>query len=167
MPLCQPFDEFGGGALGATIAVQFGRDYGDAARGADVICTVTASTAPVLEGKWVSPGAHINAVGASRPDHRELDTEIVARSRLFVDSRAGAVAEAGDIIGPIQEGAISEAHIQAEIGEVFAGRHPGRTNLEEVTLFKSLGMAVEDVATARFAYQQALARKIGEEFAPD
>jgi len=139
----------------------------EAARGADVICTVTGSQTPVLEGRWLVAGAHINAVGAARPEWRELDTEAVVRSRLFVDSRAGAVAEAGDIIGPIREGTISEAHIQAEIGEVFAGRHPGRTNPEEITLFKSLGMAVEDVATARFAYQQALARGVGEEFALD
>jgi alanine dehydrogenase len=136
----------------------------EAVRGADVICTVTASRTPVLEGAWLSPGAHINAVGAPRPDWRELDTEAVVRSRLFVDSRDAALVEAGDVIGPMREGAITPSHIQAEVGEVFAGRHPGRTGPAEITLFKSLGMAVEDVAAARFAYEQAAARGVGQEF---
>lgn len=135
----------------------------EAVRGAGVVCTVTASETPVLEGRWLAPGTHINAVGAARPEWRELDTDTVVRSRLFVDSRAGAVVEAGDIVGPLRDGAITAAHIQAEIGEVFAGRHPGRTTPEEITLFKSLGMAVEDVATARFAYLRALARGIGDD----
>jgi alanine dehydrogenase len=134
-----------------------------AVRGADVICTVTGSTTPVVEGAWLAPGAHINAVGAARPDWRELATDVVRRARLFVDSRAGALTEAGDVVGPIAEGAITERHIVAEIGDVFAGRHPGRETGEEITLFKSLGMAVEDVATARFAYARAQAQGIGEE----
>jgi alanine dehydrogenase len=134
-----------------------------AVRGADIICTVTGSTTPVLQGTWLSPGAHINAVGAPRPDHRELATDAVRQAKLFVDSRAGALAEAGDVVIPIQEGAITERHIVAEIGEVFAGRHPGRGSDNDITLFKSLGMAVEDVATARFAYARAQARGIGEE----
>jgi alanine dehydrogenase len=135
----------------------------EAVRGADMICTVTASQTPVLRGAWLAPGAHINAVGAPRPEWRELDTEAVLRARLFVDSRDAAVVEAGDIVGPIREGAITAAHIQAEIGQVFAGVHPGRTSPEEVTLFKSLGLAVEDVATAQFAYQRARSRNVGEE----
>ncbi len=134
-----------------------------AVRGADIICTVTGSATPVLHGAWLSPGAHINAVGAPRPDWRELDTDVIVRARVFVDSRAAAVVEAGDIVGPVREGAITEAHIQAEIGEVFAGRHPGRTAAADVTLFKSLGLAVEDVATAHFAYAQARARAVGQE----
>lgn len=149
------------------VAVRVMGSPADAVRGADVICTVTASETPVLEGRWIAPGAHINAVGAARPEWRELDTQAVVRSRLFVDSRAGAVVEAGDIVGPLREGAIGEAHIQAEIGEVFAGRHPGRTGPEEITLFKSLGMAVEDVATAEFAYRRALDRKVGQELVLD
>jgi alanine dehydrogenase len=134
-----------------------------AVRGADIICTVTGSTTPVVQAPWLAPGAHINAVGAARPDWRELATEVVRRARLFVDSRTGALSEAGDVVGPVREGAITERHIVAEIGEVFAGRHPGRESDEEVTLFKSLGMAVEDVATARFAYTRAQARGVGEE----
>jgi alanine dehydrogenase len=134
-----------------------------AVRGADIVCTVTGSTTPVVHEAWLKPGVHLNAVGAARPDWRELTTAVVRRARLFVDSRAGAVSEAGDVVGPIREGAITERHIAAEIGEVFAGRHAGRENDEDVTLFKSLGMAVEDVATARFVYTRAQARGIGEE----
>ena len=135
----------------------------EAVRGADVICTVTGSETPVLAGEWLAPGAHINAVGAPRPEWRELDTDAVVKARLFVDSRASAVVEAGDIVGPIREGAITEGHIQAEIGQVFAGTHPGRAGPREITLFKSLGLAVEDVATARFVYDRAVARKMGTE----
>ncbi|MHB8733121.1 MAG: ornithine cyclodeaminase family protein [bacterium] len=134
-----------------------------AVRGADMICTVTASTTAVVEGGWLAPGAHINAVGAARPDWRELATDAVRRARLFVDSREAALAEAGDVVGPIREGAITERHIVAEIGEVFDGRHAGRGSPDEITLFKSVGMAVEDVATARFAYARAQAKGIGEE----
>ena len=130
-----------------------------AVRGADLIVTATSSPGPVLRGRWVTPGAHINAVGAPRPDWRELDGEAVAMARVFVDSRAAAIVESGDVIQALQEGAIEEDHIRGEIGDVFAGRLPGRTGPEEVTLFKSLGMAVEDVAAA--AYVHALARERG------
>jgi alanine dehydrogenase len=145
------------------MAVRVAGSPEDAVRNADVVCTVTGSHRPVLEGAWLSEGAHINAVGSARPDARELDTTAVARARVFVDSRDAALVEAGDIVGPIQESAITSAHIQAEIGEVFAGRHPGRTGPREVTLFKSLGLAVEDVATARFVYERALERGLGQE----
>ncbi|HLJ60570.1 MAG TPA: ornithine cyclodeaminase family protein [bacterium] len=136
----------------------------DAARGADVICTVTSSRSPVLEGAWLEPGVHINAVGAARPDWRELDTDAVSRSHLFVDSRASAVAEAGDLVMPVRAGELTEAHVLAEVGEVFAGMHPGRTGPDEITLFESVGLAVEDVASARLAYEHALARGIGDNF---
>jgi len=139
----------------------------DAVRGADVVCTLTASQTPVLRGRWLGPGTHINAVGAPRPDWREMDTEAVARAQVFVDSRAAAVVEAGDLVAPLKEKTITEAHIVAEIGEVFAGRHPGRTDTSHITLFKSVGLAVEDVATAQFAYEQARARQVGDEFSLD
>jgi ornithine cyclodeaminase/alanine dehydrogenase-like protein (mu-crystallin family) len=147
--------------FGVTVAVAASAER--AVRGANVICTVTSSTTPVVEAAWLSPGTHLNAVGAARPDWRELATDAVRRARLFVDSRAGALSEAGDVVGPIREGAITDRHVVAEIGEVFAGRHAGRESDEEITLFKSLGMAVEDVATARFAYLRAQANGIGEE----
>lgn len=133
-----------------------------AVENAEIITTVTSSRTTVLQGRWVSVGAHINAIGAPRPDWRELDTDLVARSRLFVDSRAGAMVEAGDILLPIREGAIADSHIRGEIGEVLAGTVSGRTGPNEITLFKSLGMAVEDVATARHVYEQARARGLGE-----
>lgn len=135
----------------------------EAVRGADMIVTATSATIPVLRGSWIADGAHINAVGAPRPDWRELDSDTVRRARVFVDSRAGALAEAGDLLLPVAEGAITRDHIRGEIGEVLAGRIPGRTSEREVTLFKSLGMAVEDVATAHFAYTRAREKGIGQE----
>lgn len=134
----------------------------EAVGGAQIIVTVTSSQTPVLNGEWVAPGTHINAVGAPRPDWRELDSALVARASLFVDSRAGALVESGDVLLAMREGAITEAHIRGEIGEVLAGKVEGRRTPEEITLFKSLGMAVEDVATARWVYERAKARGVGQ-----
>jgi ornithine cyclodeaminase/alanine dehydrogenase-like protein (mu-crystallin family) len=120
----------------------------EAVRGADVVVTATTSQTPVLSGEWLSPGAHINAVGAPRPGWRELDDEVLRRTRVYVDSREAAVKESGDII--------AAGEIFAEIEEVAAGTKPGRRSDEEVTLFKSLGLAVEDVATAELVYRKAL-----------
>ena len=133
----------------------------DAVRAADVICTVTASREPVLQGAWLKPGAHINAVGASIPTARELDTNAVRRSRLFVDRRESALNEAGDILIPVREGAIDPDHILAEVGEVLTGVAPGRRNQDDITLFKSLGLAVEDLASAHFLYRKATEQQIG------
>ena len=133
----------------------------DAVRGADLVVLATAAREPVVDSDAVDDGAHIMAVGACRPDQREMDATLVARSRLFVDSRIGALAEAGDIVLAIREGAVTSAHIAAEIGEVAAGTAVGRTSAREVTLFKSLGMAVEDVAAAHLAYRRATERGLG------
>jgi ornithine cyclodeaminase len=127
----------------------------EAVEGADLICTVTSSREPVLEGAWIAPGAHVNAAGASIPAARELDTDAVRRARLFIDRRESALAEAGDLLIPIREGAVGEDHIVGEIGDVLLGRTPGRQSPEEITLFKSLGLAVEDVAAARFVWRRA------------
>jgi ornithine cyclodeaminase len=127
-----------------------------AVTGADIVCTVTASAQPVLRGAWLAPGSHINAVGASQPGSRELDSEAVRMARLFVDRRESAMSESGDFLIPLREGVIDEAHIVAEIGEVAAGMAPGRGSDEEVTLFKSLGLAIEDLAAARWIHQQAV-----------
>lgn len=135
----------------------------EAVRGAELILTATSATAPVLQGRWIAEGAHVNAVGAPRPDWRELDTEAVRRAQVFVDSRAGALSEAGDLLQPLQEGAIAETHIRGEIGEVLAGRLAGRTDDRQITLFKSLGMAVEDVATAQYVYARAREKGMGQE----
>ena len=112
-------------------------------RGADVIVTVTSSTTPVLKGAWLKPGCHVNAVGACRPDWRELDDEAM-RNVVFVDSREGALKESGDVI-------LSGAKVYAELGEALVGKVPSRAN--ETTVFKSLGMAVEDIAAATLVYR--------------
>jgi len=132
-----------------------------AVEGADVIALVTASSEPVLRREWVSPGTHICAVGACRPNQREMDTALVKAARLYVDSREGALAEAGDVAIPIREGAIDASHIVAELGDVFGGRAEGRRDADEITIFKSLGMAVEDVAAARLAFERAAALGLG------
>ena len=133
----------------------------EAVHGASIICTTTAAAEPVLRGEWIADGAHVNAVGASTPKSRELDTAAIVRSVLFVDRRESALAEPGDILIPIAEGAIKASHIVAELGDVVTGRHPGRTSDKEVTVFKSLGLAVEDVAAAQFVYTRAVERSIG------
>jgi ornithine cyclodeaminase/alanine dehydrogenase-like protein (mu-crystallin family) len=119
----------------------------EAVRDADVIVTVTSSKAPVLKGDWLKPGCHVNAVGACRPDWRELDDEAMKRSIVFVDSREGALKESGDVI-------LSAAKIHAELGEALAGKVPSHAN--ETTIFKSLGMAVEDIAAATLVYHSYL-----------
>jgi ornithine cyclodeaminase/alanine dehydrogenase-like protein (mu-crystallin family) len=131
----------------------------DAVRGADVICTVTQSAMPVLSHEWLAPGVHINAVGACFPHTRELDTETVVRSSFFTDRRESCENEAGDYVIPLQEGAISDGHIRAELGEVLAGTGPGRTSPQEITVFESLGLAVEDLAAAE--YLMCRAREAG------
>jgi ornithine cyclodeaminase len=131
----------------------------DAVAGADLICTVTAAKEPVLLGEWISPGAHINAVGACTPASREVDGAAVARSRLYVDRLESARAESGDYLLALREGAITESHILGEIGEVLEGKVPGRQAEGEITLFESLGIAVEDLAAARYIYRKAVASK--------
>lgn len=131
-------------------------------KAADVICTVTASREPVLKGEWLKPGAHINAVGASLATTRELDTEAVKRSRVFVDRRESAMNEAGDLLIPVKEGAFSMDRIAGEIGEILTGAAKGRQNDTEFTLFKSLGVAVEDLACAHWLYDQSRRKKVGK-----
>ena len=130
---------------------------------ASIVCTTTAAATPVLEGAWLRPGTHVNAVGACIPTTRELDTEAVRRARLYVDRRESALAEPGDILVPLREGAIGTDHIVAEIGELLieGGERLRRRNDDEVTLFKSLGLAVEDLAAAHHVYRKAQASGSG------
>jgi ornithine cyclodeaminase/alanine dehydrogenase-like protein (mu-crystallin family) len=121
-----------------------------AVAGADVIVTATTSRTPILHGEWLAPGAHVNAVGAPRPDWRELDDDLLRRARLFVDSREAAVKESGDVR--------AAGAIVGEIGEVVAGTKPGRSSRDEITVFKSLGLAVEDVVAADLVYRKSLRR---------
>ncbi len=127
----------------------------EAVEGADIICTLTAARQPVLEGAWLANGCHINAVGASTRTTRELDTLAVRRARIVVDSRSAALSEAGDLLIPMEEGAIGEDSIAAELSELVLGRAPGRTAVEQITLFKSLGLAVEDAAVASWILARA------------
>lgn len=133
-----------------------------AVRGADLVCTLTASPTPILEGAWLSPGAHLNVVGSCTPKNRELDTAAVVRSRFFADRRESVMAEAGDFLIPRAEGAIGDEHFRGELGELLAGDVPGRRGPEEITLFKSLGIALEDLAAARLAYAVAKAHGLGQ-----
>lgn len=132
-----------------------------AVEGADIVCTTTSAREPILMGDWIAPGAHVNAVGSSVAFTRELDTNAVVKSRLFVDRRESTINEAGDFLFPKKEGAIDDDHIVAELGEILLGQHPGRESDEEITLFKSLGISVEDVASARHIYDKAVERGMG------
>lgn len=133
----------------------------DAVAGADLVCVATSARAPVLQGAWLGAGAHVNAIGASMPDARELDTAAIAGARVYVDLRAAALAEAGDLVIAMREGAITEQHIQAELGEVVAGLAQGRRTREEVTVFKSVGLAIEDAAAAHHVHTRAVRQGLG------
>jgi len=121
----------------------------EAVRGADVIVVATSATMPVLWDEWLSPGAHINAIGATRPNWRELDDELLRKARIYVESREAAMKESGDII--------AAGNIFAEVGEVVAGSKPGRQSDDETTLYKSVGVAIEDIRSADLVYRRALA----------
>jgi alanine dehydrogenase len=137
-------------------AADFAREHGltasasaeEAVRGADVIVVATSATRPVVKGGWLSAGAHVNAVGATRPNWRELDDEVLVRAKLFVESREAASKESGDVI--------AAKTIVAELGEIIAGTESGRASPEEITLYKSVGVAIEDVAAANLVYQQVV-----------
>jgi ornithine cyclodeaminase len=127
-----------------------------AVSGADLIVLVTSSPTPVLDRAWVAKGAHVVSVGACRPDQREMAPELVADGRFFVDSRAAALVESGDVVQGMREGRFDESHLAGELGELVLGRVKGRTADDEITIFKSLGMAVEDVVAADLVYRKAL-----------
>ncbi len=132
-----------------------------AVRDADVVCTVTAAHDPILRREWLAPGCHVNAVGSSTPAACEIDPALMAASRLFVDRRDAALAESGDVRRALAEGAITEDHIQAELGDVLLGRHAGRTSAEEITLYKSLGFGALDLGAIELALLNASARGLG------
>jgi ornithine cyclodeaminase len=134
-----------------------------AAREADLILCATTSPTPVVFGADLAPGAHVDAVGAFRATDRELDGEAVRKAHVVVDTYAGALEEAGDVLIPLGEGIIDRTHVRAELAEIVTGRRPGRTSAEEITVFKSVGFALEDLAAARLAYDRARAQGIGKE----
>jgi alanine dehydrogenase len=130
-------------------------------RASDVLVVATTSTTPIVQRRWLKPGVHVNAVGSHAPTAREMDGETVAAARVVVDSRAANLAECGDLLIPMKEGRIKADHFADEIGEVAAGKKPGRASADQITLFKSVGVAVEDAATASLVYRLAVARGIG------
>ncbi len=127
----------------------------------DIICTASSSPTPLFDGARVREGTHINGVGSHTPNARELDTAIIKRSKIIADSYDACLREAGDIMIPIQEGAIDKSHLYAELGEVIIGRKPGRANVNEITLFKYNGLAIQDVAAAKLVYDKAVQAGIG------
>jgi ornithine cyclodeaminase len=133
-----------------------------AVRGADLVVLATSSSEPVVRNEWIKAGAHVMSVGACRADQREMDPALVRRGRLFVDSRAAALVESGDVVLGIAEHRFGASHIVGEIGEVIAGTVEGRRSPSDVTIFKSLGLAVEDVAAADLVYRRAVAQGIGQ-----
>jgi ornithine cyclodeaminase/alanine dehydrogenase-like protein (mu-crystallin family) len=135
----------------------------EALDGADVVCTATAARTPIVELGWLAPGTHINAVGASIPTSRELSSETVAAATLFVDRRESTLNESGDYLLAVEEQRLGPDHIVAELGEVLTGSHPGRQDDDELTLFKSLGIAVEDLAAAELCVARARDRGVGIE----
>jgi ornithine cyclodeaminase/alanine dehydrogenase-like protein (mu-crystallin family) len=134
----------------------------DAIAQADIICTATTSSTPVFDGSVVRPGTHINAVGSFTPSMQEIDSETVRRALVIVDSRQATLAEAGDLIIPIQSGEILPEWIRAELGEIVNGTFPGRTGADQITLFKSVGVAVQDAAAAAHALAGAVAADLGK-----
>ncbi|MDD5361824.1 MAG: ornithine cyclodeaminase family protein [Ignavibacteria bacterium] len=130
---------------------------------ADIICTASSSAEPLFDGKLIKEGTHINGIGSHSPGARELDTEIIKRSMFVGDSREACFSEAGDIMIPLKEGAITEDHFYAELGEIITGKKKGRTDGKTITLFKSNGLAIQDVAAAKVVYESAIAKGIGVE----
>lgn len=145
-----------GVAAAAPAAVRVVDSIEEAVRGADIISTTTSSRDPVIHRSWIAPGAHINAVGSSIAAARELDSDTVAASSLFVDRRESTINESGDYLSALREGAIGgPEHIRAELGEILTGKAEGRRSRDEITLFKSLGIAIEDLASAQFLFEKA------------
>lgn len=143
------------------LRVEVAGSAGAAVEGADLVCATTSSRQPVLEGAWLAPGVHVNAVGACTREARELDTAAVAGARLYVDRRESVLNEAGDFLIARSEGAITDDHIVGELGDVLIGRVPGRCSPVERTLFESLGIAVEDLAAAHHIWRKAEAQDRG------
>jgi len=142
-------------------AIEVANSAEETVRDADLIVTVTTAKEPILKSAWLKPGVHINAVGSHRPDFREIDGATLARAKIIVDSRDAIMAECGDILLALKEKSIAENAIHAEIGEVLAKVKPGRTDQDEITLYKSVGIAIQDVAAANLVYRKALDKRVG------
>jgi len=147
------------------VPVELSRDRRAAVAAADIITCATTSATPVFDGRDVRPGTHVDAVGAFRPNTREIDTGLARRAHVVVDTYHGAWEEAGDVLIPLKAGAITKRHVRAELAELVSRRKRGRTSRDQITFFKSVGFALEDTATARLAYDRAVASNIGMEVA--
>jgi len=145
------------------ISVEPSHDPSSAVSGSDIVTCATTSPTPLFAGADLRAGTHVDAVGSFRPETREVDTETVRRARVVVDAYTAALAEAGDLLIPLGEGAIAREHVVAELAEVVAGTRRGRTSPAQITLFKSVGFALEDLAAATLAYNRARERSIGSE----
>jgi ornithine cyclodeaminase len=143
------------------IHVRMGAGARDAVEGADVVCTATSASTPVVQSSWISPGTHLNAIGAHRPTERELDSETVRRARVFVDHTPAAMAEAGDILIPIAESCIDGAHVLGDLPQLLCRSVSARLTDDDVTVFKSVGIAIEDIAAAAQVYRRAVAAGVG------
>ncbi len=145
------------------VRVEVAPTAAEALTGADIVCTTLACTEPVVEAAMLAPGAHLNAVGACVPTARELATDVVASALIVVDSRESALAEAGDLLIPMWAGELGPDAIAAELGELLLGRHPGRTRADQLSVFESLGLAIEDVAAGAHVEAAARASGVGTE----
>ena len=148
-------------ALAAATGAEVAGSAEEAVRGADVVCTATSSREPVVRRAWLRPGTHVNAVGASTPAARELDVETVAQAALFADRRESLFAESGEWLAAVEALGLGPEHVRAELGEVLVGARPGRESDDELTVFKSLGLAVEDLAAAELCVARARDRGVG------
>ena len=135
----------------------------EAVRGADIVCTVTNSATPVLAYEWLKAGCHINAVGSHSPSTREVDSRTVTAARVVVDSRDACLTECGDLLVPLSEGIFAADHVSDEIGEILDDDKPGRNSLDEITLYESTGLAVQDIVTANLVYLKAVSTGIGSQ----
>ena len=155
-------DTFRDATEGLRIPIEYAASAEAAVAAADIVCTLTPSRQPVLLGSWLRPGQHVNAVGAPpRPDHREVDSEAMQRSRVVVDSHANAMAKSGGVLLAIAEGAITEDDVRTELGHVIVGSATGRTSDHDITLFESVGIGLQDLATAEIVIARARALGVG------
>jgi ornithine cyclodeaminase len=145
------------------VPIEPASDALSAVEGADIVCTTTSAREPVLSAEMLEPGMHINAVGASIPSWREIDSDLLPIVTLFTDRRESLANEAGEYIAAVESGLIQSGQVIPEIGEILNGEHPGRTSETEITLFRSLGLAVEDIASAQLVYERAVERGVGVE----
>lgn len=135
----------------------------EAVKGSDIVITASSSKTPILKGDWLDEGTHVNAIGSHSPDTRELDTTAIKRAKVVVDSREAALKEAGDLMIPISEGLITPSQIYAELGEIVTGRKAARTNEKDITIFKSQGLAIQDISAASKVYELAVKKGVGKQ----